>query len=89
MTRSVAEKKLLQIGNKPGTFLIRKGESHPENYVLSIRAEDKVHHLLIYKVDSSGYYLDSHAQFSSIEYLLKYYQKNPNYPCCLTVSCPK
>ena len=81
MTRSTAEKKLLQVGNKPGTFLIRKGESHPENYVLSIRSEAKVHHLLIHKVDSSGYYLDYHVKFSSLEDLVKYYRRNSDALC--------
>ena len=81
MTRSAAEKKLLQIGNKPGTFLIRKGESHPENYVLSIRSEVKVYHLLIHKVDSSGYYVDSHVIFSSLEDLVKYYRRNSDALC--------
>ena len=89
MTRSDAEKKLLQICNKPGTFLIREGKSHPENYVLSIRGEDTVNHLLIYKEIFSGYYLNSRAQFSSIEDLLEHYQNHPHYPCCLTVTCPK
>ena len=90
MKRSIAEKKLLQIGNKPGTFLIREDEIHSEKYMLSIRDIKVVKHYRIHKVDSSGYYLLPHAKFSSLDDLVKYYQSNSDGLCsCLTVSCRK
>ena len=90
MKRFDAEKKLLQIGNQPGTFLIREDEIHPEKYTLSIRGEEIVNHYRIHKVDSSGYYLGSCAKFLSLEDLVKYYQRDSHGLCChLTVSCPK
>ena len=90
MKRSDAEKKLLQIDNQPGTFLIREDEIHPEKYTLSIRGKEIVNHYRISKVDSSGYYLVPYTKFSSLEDLVKYYQRDSHGLCCrLTVSCPK
>ena len=90
MNRSDAEKKLLQIGNQPGTFLIREDEIHSEKYMLSIRGKKVVKHYRIHRVDSSGYYLRPHAKFPSLDDLVKYYRRNSDGLCsCLTVSCPK
>ena len=90
MKRSIAEKKLLQIGNKPGTFLITEDEIHPEKYMLFIRGKKVVKHYRIHKVDSSGYYLRRHAKFSSLDDLVKHYQRDSHgLYCRLTVSCPK
>ncbi len=50
--RADAEKKLLQIGNQSGTFLIRESESQPGNYSLSVRDGDSVKHYRIRKVDT-------------------------------------
>ena len=50
--RADAEKKLLQIGNQTGTFLIRESESQPGNYSLSVREGDSVKHYRIRKVDT-------------------------------------
>ena len=90
MKRSIAEKKLLQIGNQLGTFLIREDEIHPEKYTLSVRGKEIVKHYRIHKVDSSGYYLLPRAKFSSLDDLVKYYRRNSDGLCsCLIVSCPK
>ena len=50
--RADAEKKLLQVGNQSGTFLIRESESQPGNYSLSVRDGDSVKHYRIRKVDT-------------------------------------
>ena len=90
MKRSDAEKKLLQIDNQPGTFLIREDEIHPEKYTLSIRGKEIVKHYRIHKVDSSGYYLLPRAKFSSLDDLVKYYRRSSDGLCsCLIASCPK
>ena len=59
INRADAEKKLLQTGNPTGTFLIRDSESHPGDYVLSIRDGDRVTHYLIRRsrVDTGSYYI--------------------------------
>ena len=50
--RADAEKKLLQIGNQSGTYLIRESESMPGQYSLSVRDADSVKHYRIRKVDT-------------------------------------
>ena len=41
-----AEKVLLEKGRN-GSFLVRESQGHPGNYVLSVRSEDKVTHVMI------------------------------------------
>ena len=44
-----AEKVLLEKGRN-GSFLVRESQGHPGNYVLSVRSEDKVTHVMIRSV---------------------------------------
>ena len=53
--RADAEKKLLQVGNQSGTYLIRESESMPGQYSLSVRDGDSVKHYRIRKVDTGQY----------------------------------
>ncbi len=87
--RSDAEKKLLQIGNHSGTFLIRESESQPGNYSLSVRDSETVKHYRIRKVDAGGYYIAPRAMCNSLDDLVRHYQGDCDGLCCLlTVSCP-
>lgn len=88
--RTDAEKKLLQIGNQTGTYLLRESESQPGNYSLSVRDGDSVKHYRIRKVDQGGFYIAPRAMCSSLEDLVRHYKKESDGLCCrLTVPCPK
>lgn len=88
--RSDAEKKLLQIGNQTGTYLIRESESQPGNYSLSVRDGDSVKHYRIRKVDTGGYYIAPRAMCTSLDDLVHHYKQDADGLCCrLTVCCPK
>lgn len=88
--RTDAEKKLLQIGNQSGTFLVRESESQPGNYSLSVRDGDSVKHYRIRKVDTGGFYIAPRAMCHSLEDLVQHYKKDSDGLCCrLTIFCPK
>lgn len=80
--RTDTEKKLLQFGNQTGTFLIRESESQPGNFSLSVREGDSVKHYRIRKVDTGGYYIAPRAMCSSLEELIRHYQKDSDGLCC-------
>jgi fyn-related kinase len=88
--RSDAEKKLLQVGNQSGTYLIRESESQPGNYSLSVRDGETVKHYRIRKIDGGGCYIAPRAMCSSLDDLVRHYMQDADGLCCrLTVHCPK
>jgi len=70
-----AEKVLLEKG-KNGSFLVRESQGHPGNYVLSVRSEDKVTHVMI-RCSRDKYDIGGGEQFDSLTELIDHYKKNP------------
>ncbi|XP_015790177.1 tyrosine-protein phosphatase non-receptor type 11 [Tetranychus urticae] len=70
-----AEKLLLDKG-KNGSFLVRESMSKPGDYVLSVRTDDKVTHVII-RFQDNKYDVGGGEQFDSLSELIEYYKKNP------------
>jgi len=75
LTGREAEKVLLEKG-KNGSFLVRESQGHPGNYVLSVRSEDKVTHVMI-RCSRDKYDIGGGDQFDSLTELIDHYKKNP------------
>ncbi|KAJ8892436.1 hypothetical protein PR048_005016 [Dryococelus australis] len=70
-----AEKLILKKG-KNGSFLVRESQSKPGDYVLSVRTDDKVTHVMIRCHDNS-YDVGGGEKFDSLSELIEHYKKNP------------
>ncbi|XP_064610345.1 tyrosine-protein phosphatase non-receptor type 11-like [Liolophura sinensis] len=72
-----AEKYLNDKG-KHGSFLVRESQSKPGDYVLSVRCEDRVTHVMIRCLTQEGKYdIYGGEQFESLSELVEHYKKNP------------
>lgn len=70
-----AEKLILDKG-KNGSFLVRESQSKPGDYVLSVRTDDKVTHVMI-RCQDNKYDVGGGEKFSSLSELIEHYKKNP------------
>ncbi|XP_034255910.1 tyrosine-protein phosphatase non-receptor type 11 isoform X2 [Thrips palmi] len=70
-----AEKLILDKG-KNGSFLVRESQSKPGDYVLSVRTDDKVTHVMI-RCHERFYDVGGGMKFDSLSELIEYYKKNP------------
>lgn len=70
-----AEKLILDKG-KNGSFLVRESQSKPGDYVLSVRTDDKVTHVMI-RCHEKFYDVGGGMKFDSLSELIEYYKKNP------------
>lgn len=70
-----AEKIMLEKG-KNGSFLVRESQSKPGDYVLSVRTEDKVTHVMI-RYQDQKYDVGGGERFDSLCELIEHYKKNP------------
>lgn len=70
-----AERMLLERG-KYGSFLVRESQSKPGDFVLSVRSEDKVTHVMI-RWQENKYDVGGGEKFSSLAELIEHYKKNP------------
>jgi len=87
--RAEAEKRLMMRGLPTGTFLVRKAESAPGNFSLSVRDGDSVKHYRIRKLDTGGYFITSRAPFSSLHELVQHYSRDADgLVCSLNIPCP-
>ena len=75
LTGREAEKVLLDKGRN-GSFLVRESQRKPGNYVLSVRSEDKVTHVMI-RCEREKYDCGGGDQFDSLTELIEHYKKNP------------
>ncbi|CAG0901913.1 unnamed protein product [Darwinula stevensoni] len=66
-----AERIMMDKG-KNGSFLVRESQSKPGDYVLSVRTDDKVSHVMSGKYDVGG-----GPQFDTLSELVEHYRKNP------------
>ncbi|RWS28580.1 tyrosine-protein phosphatase non-receptor type 11-like protein [Leptotrombidium deliense] len=70
-----AEKLVLEKG-KNGSFLVRESQSKPGDYVLSVRTDDKVTHVMI-RFQDNKYDVGGGEQFDCLSELIDHYKKNP------------
>ncbi|KAG5674095.1 hypothetical protein PVAND_004081 [Polypedilum vanderplanki] len=70
-----AEKLILERGRN-GSFLVRESQSKPGDYVLSVRNDDKVTHVMI-RWQDNRYDVGGGEQFSTLSELIEHYKKNP------------
>ncbi|XP_072175059.1 tyrosine-protein phosphatase non-receptor type 11-like [Diadema setosum] len=75
ITGREAEKSLTEKG-KNGSYLVRESHSKPGDYVLSVRTEDKVTHVMI-RCQDSKYDVGGGEQFETLTDLVDHYRKNP------------
>lgn len=75
ITGKEAEKYLLDKG-KNGSYLVRESQSKPGDYVLSVRCDDRVTHVMIRFLDGK-YDVGGGNQFDSLSDLVEHYKKNP------------
>ncbi|CAH1981080.1 unnamed protein product [Acanthoscelides obtectus] len=71
-----AEKLILDRG-KNGSFLVRESQSKPGDFVLSVRTDDKVTHVMIRCTPDNKYDVGGGEQFNSLAELIEHYKKNP------------
>ncbi|VEN59878.1 unnamed protein product [Callosobruchus maculatus] len=71
-----AEKLILDRG-KNGSFLVRESQSKPGDFVLSVRTDDKVTHVMIRCTPDNKYDVGGGDQFNSLAELIEHYKKNP------------
>ncbi|MCL4127450.1 UNVERIFIED_CONTAM: hypothetical protein GTU68_054742, partial [Idotea baltica] len=70
-----AEKLILEKG-KNGSFLVRESQSKPGGYVLSVRTDDKVTHVMI-RFQNKAYDVGGGRKFDTLSELVEYYRQNP------------
>lgn len=70
-----AEKLILERG-KNGSFLVRESQSKPGDFVLSVRTDDKVTHVMI-RLQDSKYDVGGGEKFGSLCELIDHYKQNP------------
>lgn len=70
-----AEKLILEKG-KNGSFLVRESQSKPGDYVLSVRTDDKVTHVMIRCVENK-YDVGGGRKFDTLSELVEHYRRNP------------
>uniref|UniRef100_A0A1Q3FY41 protein-tyrosine-phosphatase n=1 Tax=Culex tarsalis TaxID=7177 RepID=A0A1Q3FY41_CULTA len=78
-----AERLILERG-KNGSFLVRESQSKPGDFVLSVRTEDKVTHVMI-RWHENKYDVGGGQQFGTLCELIEHYKRNPMVEICGTV----
>ncbi|XP_020296324.1 tyrosine-protein phosphatase corkscrew-like isoform X2 [Pseudomyrmex gracilis] len=70
-----AEGLMLERG-KNGSFLVRESQSKPGDFVLSVRTDDRVTHVMI-RFQDNKYDVGGGDKFDSLSDLIEHYKKNP------------
>ncbi|XP_066586257.1 tyrosine-protein phosphatase non-receptor type 11 isoform X2 [Prorops nasuta] len=70
-----AERLMLERG-KNGSFLVRESQSKPGDFVLSVRTDDRVTHVMIRSQDNK-YDVGGGDKFDSLSDLIEHYKRNP------------
>ncbi|XP_015123569.1 tyrosine-protein phosphatase corkscrew isoform X1 [Diachasma alloeum] len=70
-----AERLMLERG-KNGSFLVRESQSKPGDFVLSVRTDDRVTHVMIRSQDNK-YDVGGGEKFDSLSDLIEHYKRNP------------
>nr|XP_029721496.1 tyrosine-protein phosphatase corkscrew isoform X4 [Aedes albopictus] len=78
-----AERLILERG-KNGSFLVRESQSKPGDFVLSVRTDDKVTHVMI-RWHENKYDVGGGQKFNTLCDLIEHYKRNPMVETCGTV----
>ncbi|XP_043465171.1 tyrosine-protein phosphatase corkscrew-like isoform X1 [Leptopilina heterotoma] len=70
-----AERLMLERG-KNGSFLVRESQSKPGDFVLSVRTDDRVTHVMI-RTQDNKYDVGGGDKFDSLSDLIEHYKRNP------------
>ncbi|CAG2102564.1 unnamed protein product, partial [Medioppia subpectinata] len=70
-----AERLVLEKG-KNGSFLVRESQSKPGDYVLTVRTDDKVTHVMV-RCQDTKFDVGGGDKFDSLSELVEHYKKNP------------
>ncbi|KAL2749537.1 tyrosine-protein phosphatase corkscrew isoform X1 [Vespula maculifrons] len=70
-----AERLMMERG-KNGSFLVRESQSKPGDFVLSVRTDDRVTHVMIRSQDNK-YDVGGGDKFDSLSDLIEHYKRNP------------
>lgn len=76
MSGKEAETMMLDKG-KNGSFLVRESQSKPGDFVLSVRLEDKITHVMIRHHTDGKYDVGGGEKFDDLTDLVEHYKKNP------------
>lgn len=93
--RRDAERYLLWVGNKTGTFLVRKS-TDVRSIALSVKDfnpetnESCIKHYKIRRMDNGGVFIAARRPFATMRDLIRHYSEQADGLCCrLDVPCPK
>lgn len=67
---------LLQEKGKNGSFLVRESRSKPGDFVLSVRCEDKIIHIMIHRDEDKIYDIGGGQGFETLTELVEHYKHN-------------
>ena len=70
-----AERLVLEKG-KNGSFLVRESQSKPGDYVLTVRTDDKVTHVMV-RCQDNKFDVGGGDKFENLSELVEHYKKNP------------
>ncbi|XP_068699267.1 tyrosine-protein phosphatase non-receptor type 11-like [Montipora capricornis] len=76
MSGKEAETMILDKG-KNGSFLVRESQSKPGDFVLTVRLEDKITHVMIRHHNDGKYDVGGGEKFEDLTDLVEHYKKNP------------
>uniref|UniRef100_A0AC34QTH3 GRB2 n=1 Tax=Panagrolaimus sp. JU765 TaxID=591449 RepID=A0AC34QTH3_9BILA len=76
ISRTDAENLLMQPGNQNGAFLVRKSESSPGEFSISVRFENAVQHFKVLRDVQAGLYYLWARKFPSLNDLINFHRSN-------------
>ena len=82
-----AEKQLMLPLNVHGSFLVRRSESRPGSYSLSVRNTDGVNHYKIWRQGTGRFFIIPEKTFSTIPDLIYYYEMQSD-GLCVNLKAP-
>ena len=88
ISRSQADKLLLQTTNENGSFLVRDSERASGGYCLSVKKSDEVIHYRVQKAEGVGYFVGQKLSFPTLSDLIAHYKRQQDGLCAiLSVPC--
>ena len=89
VSRIEAEQLLMKPPNKHGSFLVRKSETLPNCYAISVRNKQTIKNYRIEKLGNGTFFVTRRVTFDTIHDLIHYYEQQAEGLCCvLRHTCP-
>uniref|UniRef100_A0A914EGM1 Uncharacterized protein n=1 Tax=Acrobeloides nanus TaxID=290746 RepID=A0A914EGM1_9BILA len=76
ISRNDAEAMLLKAENQDGAFLVRKSETSPGEFSISVRYQDAVQHFKVLRDTKMGHYYLWTKRFNSLNELINFHRSN-------------